>query len=37
VLARFPATGEHNAALDECIIAAALEAAQLRSIHIKQM
>lgn len=35
VLARFPATGEHNTALDERIVAAAQEAAQLRSIHIK--
>lgn len=37
VLARFPATGEHNPALDERIVAAAKTAAQLRSIHIKQL
>jgi len=37
VLARFPATGEHNTALDELIVAAAQAAAQLRSIHIKQL
>ena len=37
VLARFPATGEHNPALDESIVAAAQETAQLRRIHIKQL
>ena len=37
VLVRFPATGEHNTALDERIVAAAQEAAQLRMIHIKHL
>jgi hypothetical protein len=37
VLARFPATGAHNTALNERIVAAAQAAAQLRSIHIKQL
>ena len=37
VLNRFPTAGEHNAALDEHIAAAAQETAQLRSINIKQL
>jgi hypothetical protein len=37
VLVRFPATGEHNTALDEHIVTAAQEAAQLRKIHIKYL
>ena len=37
VLARFPATGEHNPALDERIVAATQEAARLRSIQLKPL
>jgi len=37
VLARFPATGEHNYALDESIVTAAQEIAQIRRIHIKHL
>lgn len=37
VLTRFPPTGIHSTALDERIVAAANEAAQLRSIHIKHL
>ena len=36
-LARFPVSGEHDPALDERIVRAAQEAAQLRSIHIRQL
>lgn len=37
VLARFPTTGSHNTALDEHVVAAALEAARLCGINIKQL
>lgn len=37
VLARFPAAGNHDAALDERIVTATQTAAQLRSIRIKQL
>ncbi len=37
VLTRFPEGGEHNAALDKCIVAAAQEAAQMRGIYIKHL
>lgn len=37
VLARFPAIGEHNTALDERIVAATQKAAQLCRIHIKHL
>ena len=36
-LARFPAIGEYNAALDERIVVAAQKAGQLRSINIKHL
>jgi hypothetical protein len=36
-LERFPSSGLHNSALDECIIAAAQESAQLRNIHIQHL
>lgn len=35
VLVRFPPTGKHNTALDEHIVAAAQEAAKLRSVYIQ--
>ena len=37
VLVRFSATGEHNTALDERIVAAIQEAARLRGIRIKPL
>lgn len=37
VLARFPATGMYNKEMDERIVAAALEAAQSRGIHITHL
>ncbi len=37
VLARLPATGKSDAALDQRIVAAAQEVARLTSIHIKQI
>ncbi len=37
VLARIPATGDHDAALDERIVAAAQEVARPRSIDIRQI
>lgn len=37
VLERFPATGLHNKALDERIIASAKESAQLRGIYIQHL
>lgn len=37
VLARLPATGGHNTALDERIVAATQKTAQLRRIHIKHL
>ena len=37
VLARFPSTGLHNSAADECIVAAAQEAAQSRRVHIQHL
>lgn len=37
VLARFPATGEYNMALDERIVAATQKAAQSCSVRIKQL
>jgi regulator of protease activity HflC (stomatin/prohibitin superfamily) len=36
-LVRFPATGEHDSALDERIVAAVQEAARSRSIHVKHL
>jgi len=35
VLARFPVSGEHDSVLDERIVRAVQDAAQLRSIHVK--
>ncbi len=37
VLTRIPTTGVHSTALDDRIVAAVNEAAQLRSIHIKHL
>lgn len=37
VLARFPDTGEHDAAMDEGLLAAMQEAAQLRGIKIERL
>lgn len=37
VLARFPASGAHDTAQDERIVAAAQEVARLRSVNIKQL